>query len=121
MKKLHLYLLIMGLFIHALCFAKEYHVSIKGSDTNDGSASKPFRTISQAVIYDFPGDTITVHSGTYRELINPIRGGESDSKRIVYRAAPGEKVDITQGPNEKRAISYLDSMMNLPFTNASKT
>jgi hypothetical protein len=75
--------------------AKEYHVSDKnGSDTNNGSFESPFKTISAAVKYAFPGDVITVHEGTYREWINPIRGGESDSTRIVYRAAPGEKVQI---------------------------
>ena len=37
---------------------------------------------------------ITVHAGTYREWINPARGGESDAKRIVYQAAPGEEVFI---------------------------
>ena len=47
-----------------------------------------------AVQHAYAGDTITVHSGTYREWINPLRGGESDSKRIVYRAAAGEKVEI---------------------------
>lgn len=31
--------------------------------------------------------------------------------------AKDKKVDVTQGPNEKRAISYLDAMINLPFTN----
>jgi len=41
-----------------------------------------------------PGDTITVHAGIYREWVNPVRGGESDLKRIVFRAAPGEKVEI---------------------------
>ena len=35
---------------------------------------------------------ITVHQGVYRERINPPRGGKSDEKRIVYRAAPGETV-----------------------------
>lgn len=35
-----------------------------------------------------------VHGGVYREYINPPRGGESDSKRIVYEAAPGEKAVI---------------------------
>jgi len=35
-----------------------------------------------------------VHAGVYRERINPPRGGESNAKRIVYRAAPGEKVVI---------------------------
>ena len=94
MNKSYIYLLIIGIFFATLCSAKEYHVSIKGNDTNNGSALKPFRTISQAVIHAFPGDTITVHSGTYRERINPLRGGESNSKRIVYRASPGEKVEI---------------------------
>ena len=94
MKKLNLYLLILVIFNTTLSSGKEYHVSIKGNDTGDGSASKPFKTISTAVKYAFPGDTVTVHAGTYREWINPIRTGESDSKRIIYRAAPGEKVEI---------------------------
>ena len=41
-----------------------------------------------------PGDVITVHEGTYRERINPLRGGQSVQNRIVYQAAPGEKVVI---------------------------
>lgn len=42
-----------------------------------------------------PGDTITVHRGVYRERVAPPRGGTSDDRRIVYRAAPGERVEIT--------------------------
>jgi alpha-N-arabinofuranosidase len=38
---------------------------------------------------------ITVHEGIYRERIAPPRGGNSDESRIVYRAAPGEHVEIT--------------------------
>ena len=96
MKKLKLLQLILLLIIATTFSAtgKEYHVSTKGDDTNDGSPSRPFKTIMQAVKYAYPGDVITVHSGTYREWINPLRGGESDDKRIVYRAAPGEKVEI---------------------------
>jgi hypothetical protein len=41
-----------------------------------------------------PGDTVTVHAGTYRERITPPRGGESDARRITYRAAAGEVVEI---------------------------
>ena len=74
--------------------AKEYHVSIKGNDANEGTEKAPFRTIGKAAVYAFPGDIITVHAGTYREWVNPPRGGESDDKRIVYRAAPGERVEI---------------------------
>ncbi len=92
--KRFIYLIVLILFINTLSSAREFHVSTKGSDTNNGLVSKPFKTISQAVKYAYPGDTITVHAGTYREWINPLRGGESDSKRIVYRAAPNEKAEI---------------------------
>ncbi len=74
--------------------AKEHHVSVKGSDTNVGTQSAPLKTISAAAKVAQAGDVITVHEGTYRELINPPRGGESDAKRITYRAAEGEKVVI---------------------------
>lgn len=72
----------------------EYHVAVSGSDQNDGSASRPLRTISAAAQRAQPGDIVTVHEGTYREWISPPRGGVSDERRIVYRAAAGEQVVI---------------------------
>ncbi len=69
-------------------------VSVDGSDENDGSEEKPFRTIQAAANVARPGDVITVHEGTYRERINPVRGGLSDKERIVFQAAPGENVMI---------------------------
>jgi hypothetical protein len=80
--------------ISFVCTAKEYHVSIKGSDQNTGSITQPFKTINFAAQLARPGDIIIVHSGTYREWINPARGGENDFKRIVYRSAKGETVEI---------------------------
>ena len=74
--------------------ARELHVSVKGDDANDGSPSKPFRTISAAARVAQPGDIVTVHAGTYRERVTPPLGGESDAKRIVYQAAPGETAVI---------------------------
>ena len=73
----------------------EYHVSVQGDNASNGSRQKPLRTISAAARVAQPGDVITVHEGVYRERVNPPRGGESDRKRIVYRAAPGEQVVIT--------------------------
>ncbi len=73
---------------------KDYHVSVNGNDTNNGSASQPLRTISAAAQLAQGGDVVIVHKGTYRERINPPRGGTSDSKRITYKAAEGEKVII---------------------------
>jgi alpha-N-arabinofuranosidase len=74
--------------------AAEYHVSVRGSDKNDGSSAKPLATVSAAAQLAQPGDVITVHEGVYRERVNPPRGGTSDDARIVYQAAPGERVEI---------------------------
>ena len=74
--------------------AVEIHVAIDGNDTQAGTKAAPLRTIQRAADLAQPGDVITVHAGVYRERVNPPRGGESDAKRIVYQAAPGEKVEI---------------------------
>jgi len=74
--------------------AKEYHVSVNGNDANDGSLTKPFKTISAAANVAMPGDVVTVHAGVYREQVTPPRGGDSEKERIVYQAAKGEKVEI---------------------------
>ncbi len=74
--------------------AVEYHVSMKGSDYNEGSVSEPLRNISSAAGIAQAGDTITVHEGIYREMIIPKNGGANDLQRILYRAAVGERVII---------------------------
>lgn len=86
-------LLLLAL-LASIASAREFHVSVRGNDDNDGSSSKPFRTISAASRVAQAGDAITVHEGTYRERVTPPRGGESDSRRIVYQAAAGEKAVI---------------------------
>ena len=81
------------LILSASC-THEYHVSPDGDDLNKGSSESPFRTISKAAEVARPGGLVTVHEGIYREQVNPLYGGVSDKKRIVYRAAEGEKVEI---------------------------
>lgn len=73
--------------------AGELHVSVKGNDKNDGSRSKPFRTISAAAQVAQPGDAITVHEGTYRERVTPPRGG------VCYLSVP-----LYSGMSLSRAI-----------------
>jgi len=80
--------------VSAAMAATEYHVSVHGNDAGDGSEANMLRTISAAARLAQPGDVVTVHEGVYRERVNPPRGGESEAKRIVYQAAPGEKVVI---------------------------
>ena len=85
---------IISILCSSALYANEYHVSVKGSDTNNGEKSAPLKTIGAASRKAYPGDVIIVHAGTYREWINPPRGGNSDDQRIVYRAAQGERVEI---------------------------
>jgi len=88
--------------------AGEFHVSIKGNDANDGSRFRMLKTISAAALRARPGDVITVHVGVYRERISPPRGGESNKKRIVYQAAPGEKVEIKGSEVVKNWVKVQD-------------
>src|SRR5438445_270078 len=74
--------------------AAEYQVATNGSDKNPGTVKLPLRTIKRAAEVAKPGDIITVHQGVYSERVNPVRGGESDERRIIYQAALGEKVAI---------------------------
>jgi alpha-N-arabinofuranosidase len=74
--------------------AAEFHVTPGGHDTNPGDAAAPLRSIQAAASRAQPGDVITVHAGVYRERVSPPRGGDSGTRRIVYQAAPGERVEI---------------------------
>ena len=88
------YLTVLFILILSASCVNEYHVSPEGDDQNRGSSGSPFLTISKAAEVARPGDLVTVHEGIYREQVNPLFGGTSDKKRIEYRAAEGEKVEI---------------------------
>jgi hypothetical protein len=92
MRKLNILFLMIA--VAGFAYGREYHVSVKGNDDNRGTETAPFRTINRAAQAAYAGDVITVHAGTYREWVNPPRGGTGEEERIVYRAAPGERVEI---------------------------
>ena len=101
----------------ALGQAAELHVAITGSDTNPGTSAAPLRTIQRAADLAQPGDTVTVHAGVYRERVNPPRGGESDTKRIVYQAATGERVVITGSEEVKNWEKVQDGVWKATLPN----
>ena len=85
---------------------REYHVSVHGNDANDGSKSSMLRTIAAAAAKAYPGDTITVHQGIYRERVDPPRGGLSDTRRITYQAAIGRaRRDLRSGGGQRMVES----------------
>ena len=82
-----------------------YHVSKQGDNHFDGSQEHPFLTISQAAGIAQAGDSVVVHEGVYREWVSPKYGGRSNTERIIYEAAPGEKV-IIKGSEQISSWTY---------------
>lgn len=98
--------------------AAEFHVATDGNDANSGTQAAPLRTIQHAADVAQAGDVITVHEGVYRERIQPPRGGESDSRRIVYQAAPGEKVEIKGSEVVKKWVKVQDDVWKATVPNS---
>ena len=98
--------------------AANFHVALNGNDANPGTQTAPFRTIQHAATLAQPGDVITVHEGVYRERISPQRGGQSDTKRIVYQAAPGEKVEIKGSEVIKNWVKVRNSAWKVTLPNS---
>lgn len=97
--------------------ATELHVATNGSDVNRGTKSAPLRTIQRAADLAQPGDVITVHAGTYRERVNPPRGGTSDRRRIVYQAARSETVEIKGSEIVRDWVKVQDDVWKLTLPN----
>ncbi len=95
----------VALAANSIASAREIHVAKSGSNANSGSSESPYLMIGKAAEVAQPGDTITVHGGTYREWVRPRRGGRDENSRITYRAAAGEDVVIK---GSERITSWVD-------------
>ena len=96
--------------------ARQIHVAKTGANANAGTAESPYLTIGKAAEAAQPGDTVVVHSGTYREWVKPLHGGRDENSRITYRAATGEDVLIK---GSERITTWVDQgggtwMVQLP-------
>jgi alpha-N-arabinofuranosidase len=113
---------LIGLFaiaaLAAAASAAEIHVAVTGKDSNPGTAAAPLRTIQRAADLSRPGDVITVHAGVYRERVSPPVGGISESRRIVYQAAPGERVEIKGSEAVTDWVKVRDGVWKAVLPNA---
>lgn len=71
----------------------------QGSDSHDGSRSKPWRTLQHSVEQLRPGDTLYVRGGLYYEHVYLTRSGTAESP-IVIAAYPGELPIVDGGLRE---------------------
>ena len=98
--------------------AREIHVAKTGSDSASGSQASPFLTINKAASIAQQGDTVTVHAGTYREWVKPLRGGTSENERITYRAATGENVLIKGSERITNWTDQGDGVWKIELSNS---
>lgn len=95
----------------------EYHVAKNGSDYAKGTENDPFLTINKAASIAVAGDTIIVHEGEYREWVKPKNGGLSNTRRITYKAAEGEKVVIKGSERIQNWERVKDSIWKVVLSN----
>lgn len=70
------------------------HVSLSGSDENDGSEEHPFRTLSKAAKEAVAGTTVYIHEGTYEEPLEILHSGTKESP-IAFQAYKQDKVIVS--------------------------
>jgi alpha-N-arabinofuranosidase len=109
---------IIAIFGSECISAREIHVSKTGSDSASGSLASPYLTINKAASVAVPGDTVTIHVGTYREWVKPVRGGTDENRRITYRAAPDQKVFIKGSERITSWIHEADDVWKVELPNS---
>lgn len=70
------------------------HVKAGYRGIPDGTECQPYPTIQDAANLAYPGDTVLVHEGIYRERVDPPRGGLNKESRITYTVAKDEHAVI---------------------------
>jgi hypothetical protein len=76
-----------------------YVDAAKGDDKNDGTESKPWKTVAHAIEQLKPGTTLYLRGGTYYENLTLSTIGTAD-KPIVIRSHPGEVAILDGGLRE---------------------
>ena len=94
MRKFTSLLAVLLLLAAGTLSATDYHVAKNGNDANDGSEATPFLTVSKAAAVAVAGDVVTIHAGTYEEMLRPANSGAAGNP-IVFRSAADEKVILT--------------------------
>lgn len=75
------------------------YVSLKGNDQNDGTKTKPFRTIEKAASEAKAGTTVFIRKGTYYEKL-VVKHSGTKSKPVIFKAYENEEVILSGGELE---------------------
>lgn len=79
--------LIVTLFWPSLAHATDYYISPSGSDSNSGlRVDDPWQSFDRAWEDLYPGDTLFLLDGVYRQTLNPNKRNGTESAPITVRA-----------------------------------
>ncbi len=93
-----------------------YHVSPGGSDSNPGTESRPWATISRGVAALGPGDRLVIHGGTYHEVVDINVSGTPDAP-IEIVGAEGELVTVDQSGFGSSGVIFRPGVSYVRFGN----
>ncbi len=93
--------------------AETYYVAPYGSNRNSGSNRFPWQTIQHAFTQLFPGDTLLIRDGIYKEQITlPNTMNGIKDKRIVVKSYPGEWAVIDGTDLGKITLGFQSGSLN---------
>jgi len=96
-----------------ICFIRNNRRDAFYWSRNDGSLEEmTFVEVAREFRADVPEKGIELHKDHHTHVNNALKDFHD---KLQAEISSGQVVDTTQGPNEKRALSYLDGFMNLPF------
>lgn len=98
--------------------AADYYVATNGSDTNPGTLSSPWKTITKAANTLVAGDSVNIRAGTYKEQVTPKNSGYAGAF-ITYAAYPGEKVTVDGSNGLNRAWTGIFDLTNRSYLQIS--
>jgi parallel beta-helix repeat protein len=125
MTSLRLALLALALAAASTAGATTYYVDDTGSNTNPGTLSQPFRTISYSVNQLSAGDTLYVREGTYAESVLIWNRHGSTNAWIVIEPYGSETPTIDAAGKGESGVTIDESSFiylgNLEVVNADKS
>jgi hypothetical protein len=84
---------------------------------NDEIEEMGFVEVAKEFRADPPEQSIQLHEKHHTQVELAVKDFDDKLKEEM---ASGQVLDTTQGPNEKRALAYLDGFLSFPFINESE-
>src|SRR5689334_14882614 len=96
----------------------DYYVSTQGNDSNSGTSTLPFRTITRAYSLATPGVTIVVAPGTYTDYqsgwgLRLNKSGTASQPITLRSQVRGGAVIDGQNVSDRNEAVYLDGSYNI--------